>query len=284
MRDRGRWRLSVALALALGLVAAAFAAPAGAATGEPGAASRAGEESLRLWAYFDGDTPVTGARVRAYSGGRELRERRGPGPVTTLSEGTGFLQFRELPRDFTIEVTGGRAGGRPVRGSLTAEVRGVRDGDLVDVNPITTLADAWEDSEEGRSQRRARNVVERTLGIRRIFDDYDLYASDRWFDGDRFLRWTLEQGSVGAGARALVDHIDEPGFDRRVFRDSDEGGPNARVAAIPGADRGKHPGRADRRCQQRGQSLRSAGIPSRHRAALHQEGDRCGAEPEQGDQ
>ena len=104
------------------------------------------------------------------------------------------------------------------------------------MNPITTLADAWEDSEEGRSQRRARNVVERTLGIRRIFDDYDLYASDRWFDGDRFLRWTLEQGSVGAGARALVDHIDETSFDRRVFRDSDEGGPNARVAAIPGAD------------------------------------------------
>ena len=92
MRDRGRWRLSVALALALGLVAAALT-PAGAATGEPGAASRAGEESLRLWAYFDGDTPVTGARVRAYSGGRGLRDRRGPGPVTTLSEGTGFLQL-----------------------------------------------------------------------------------------------------------------------------------------------------------------------------------------------
>jgi hypothetical protein len=225
--------LSVVAALGLAL-AALFATSARAADGDADAASHTGDESLRLWAYFDGDTPVKGARVRAYSGGRELRERGGPGPVTTLSEGTGFLEFRNLPRDFTIEVTGGRADGRPVRGSLTAEVRGVRDGDLVDVNPITTMADAWKNAEEGRSQRRARSVVERTLGIRRLFDDHDLYATDRWFDGDRFHRWTLEQGSIGAGARQLVGHIDDPGFDRRVFRDSDEGGPNARVAAIPG--------------------------------------------------
>jgi len=230
----GRCRLLVALALGVGVMLATLAAPAGAAESDPDAIGRAGKETLRLWAYFDGDTPVKGARVRAYSGGRELRERGGPGPVTTLSEGTGFLQFRELPRDFTIKVTGGRAGGKPMRGSLTAEVRGVRDGDLVDVNPITTVADAWENAEEGRSQRRARAVVERTLGIRRIFDDHDLYATDRWFDGDRFHRWTLERGSIGAGARELVEHIDDPGFDRRTFRDSDEGGPNARVAAIPG--------------------------------------------------
>jgi len=236
VRDRGRWRLSVALALALGLALAALAAPAGAATGHPDAVSRADKQSLRIWAYFDGDTPVTGARVRVYAGGRELRERGGPGPVRTLSGGTAFLRFRSLPPRLRIVVSGGRAGGRPVRGSLKTKVRGVSDGELVDVNPVTTVTDVWAHSEEGRSHRRARNVVERTLGIKRRLDDYDLYVNDQWFNGDRFHRWTLEQGSVGAGARALVDHIDEPGFDRRVFRSGDGGGgggPEASVAANP---------------------------------------------------
>jgi hypothetical protein len=228
--------LSVTLALSLGLLLAALAVPAGAATSGPETVGRDGKQSLRIWAYFDGDTPITGARVRVFAGGRELRERSGPGPVRTLSGGSGFLQFRSLPPRLRIVVSGGRAGGRPVRGSLKAKVRGVTDGELVDVNPVTTVADAWAHAEKGRSHRRARNVIERTLGIRRIFDDDDLYATDRWFDGDRFHRWTLEQGSVGAGARALVDHIDEPGFDRRVFRDSDDGGPSARVAANYGGE------------------------------------------------
>jgi hypothetical protein len=233
VRDRGRWRLSVALALALGLAAAAFAVPASAANGDPDAVSRAGKQSLQIWAYFDGDTPVSGARVRVYAGGRRLRERGGAGGTDrTDSVGTALMQLPSLPSRLRVVVSGGRAGGRPVRGSLKAKVRGVTDGELVYVNPVTTVSDVWAHAEDGRSHRRARNVIERTLGIRRILDDADLFATDQWFDGDSFHRWTLEQGSVGAGARALVRHVDRPGFDRRVFRPRDGGGPGgARIAA-----------------------------------------------------
>jgi hypothetical protein len=228
--------LPLAFALSLGL-AAALAAPAGAATGDPDAVGRAGTQSLRIWAYFDGDTPVSGARVRVYAGGRPLRERGdGPGLARTLPEGTAFLRFTSLPSRLRIVVSGGRAGGRPVRGSLKTKVRGVNDIELVHVNPVTTVADAWAHAEEGRSHRRARTVIERALGIRRIFDDYDLYTTDQWFNGDRFHRWTLEQGSVGAGTRALVRRIDRPGFDRYLFRPQDGEGPDARVAASGGAD------------------------------------------------
>ncbi len=245
VRGRGRWWLSVALALALGLVAA-LAAPAGAAEGDPDATSRAGKQSLRIWAYFDGDTPVTGGRVRVYADGRRLHEG-GAGTTRTLSEGTALLRFRSLPSRLRVVVTGGRAGGRPVRGSLKTKLRGVTDGELVHVSPVNTVADVWAHAEEGRSHRRARNVVERTLGIKRLLDDYDLNATDRWFDGDSFQRWTLERGSVGAGARALVRRIDRPGFNRRVFRPRDGRSPQRPRRRQRGRDRGHDPERADRR-------------------------------------
>lgn len=82
MQYSGRTRLSVAVLLALALALLALAAPAGAATGDP---RRAGQESLHIWAYFDGDTPVSGGRVRVYADGRRLRARDfGPGPARTF--------------------------------------------------------------------------------------------------------------------------------------------------------------------------------------------------------
>jgi hypothetical protein len=113
-------------------------------------------------------------------------------------------------------------------------VRSVTDGELVQVNPVTTLADAWDVAEQGRSLRRGRNVVERLLGIKRVLDDGDLFATDRWFDGDAFHRWTLERGTVGAGVRTLVRRIDRPGFHRRVFRPRRNVDADARLAASPG--------------------------------------------------
>ena len=124
--------------------------------------------------------------------------------MVTTPAGIAFLQFSSLPRTLRVVVSDGRAGGAPVPGSLKARVRGVTDGDVVHVNPITTLADVWARKGRGSSHRRLRNVVERTLGIRRVLDNLDLSVTDRWFNGDRFLRWTLERGSVGAAAGALV--------------------------------------------------------------------------------
>ena len=241
MERAERTRLSVALALSLGVLLAALAAPAGAAKGgQPDRASPADEKSLEIWAYFDGDTPVSGGEVRAYADGRRLRERGdGPGPVTTFSGGEALLRFDSLPSALRIVVSGGRAGGERVDGSLRTKVRGVSDGDLVHVNPVTTVSDLLAHREDGPGLDHPRDLTERTLGIEPALDDHDLYATDRWFDGDRFLRWALERGSVGAGARALVRLIERPGFDRRQFDPPDGGGPEAGVAAGGGSSAGK---------------------------------------------
>ena len=143
-----------------------------------------------------------------------------------------LLRFNSLPSTLRIVVSGGRAGGKRVRGSLRTKVRGVTDGEVVHVNPVTTVSARLAHPEDGRSLRHVRDLTERTLGIRRILDYHDLYATDQWFEGDRFRRWTMEQGSVGAGARALVQLIERPGFDRRRFRPGDGGNPKARVAAL----------------------------------------------------
>jgi hypothetical protein len=93
------------------------------------------------------------------------------------------------------------------------------------------VSDLLAHADDDLSLRHARNLTERTLGIRRSLDNYDLYVTDRWFEGDRFERWALEQGSVEKGARAIVRLIERPGFDRRTFRPWDKGRPGRRVAA-----------------------------------------------------
>ena len=144
-----------------------------------------------------------GWRARTHTGWPP-RGRGGPGPVVTTPAGIAFLQFSSLPRTLRVVVSDGRWGGAPVPGSLKARVRGVTDGDVVHVNPITTLADVWARKGDGLEPPPTAHVVERTLGIRRVLDPLELSVTDLWFNGDRFLRWTLERGSVGAAAGALV--------------------------------------------------------------------------------
>jgi hypothetical protein len=233
MQCSGGTRLSVAV-LSLSLALVALAAPAGAATGDPGGSR---QQSLSIWAYFDGDTPVTGGTVHAYADGKELNSD-GRGPVTTIPGGMAMLRFDSLPSALRIVVSGGHAGGERVLGSLRTKVRDVTDGEIVHVNPVTTVSDLLAHREEGPGLRHERDLTERTLGIRPILDDHDLWATDRWFGGDRFLRWALERGSVGAGARHLVHLIERPGFDQRQFDPPDGGGPEAGVATSADANAG----------------------------------------------
>jgi hypothetical protein len=224
-----RNRTVIAMAL-IAVCALADTGPAAAAA--PNASRSETPDSLRVWAYFDGDTPVDGGQVRVYSGERLLQEGDAASD-RTFPEGTALLRFSSLPRDLRVVVTGGRAGGRQLVGSLTAEVHGATDGTLVEVNPVTTLADAWTDAGRRRTPGRARNVIERLLGIPRILDDADLYATDRWFDGDTFERYALAHGSVEAAVNALVRYVDRPGDQRRVFRARRRSRKRASSAASP---------------------------------------------------
>jgi hypothetical protein len=134
------------VALSLALALAVLAAPAGAANG--GQAERASPtdgQFVDIGAYFDGDTPVYGGRVRVYADGKKLNVD-GAGPVTTLPGGEAQLQFDSLPFALRIVVSGGRAGGERVDGSLTTKVRDVTDGEIIHVNPSPPSPTCWRDA------------------------------------------------------------------------------------------------------------------------------------------
>lgn len=173
-----------------------------AAVAKPAARPAVRTALVPVWVFLDGDTPVTGGRVRVYAGGlhanramapvraRALRQRDGARQERSSAMGVALLEFARLPRTFTVVVSGGRAGGERLSGSLSVHVRGYRFdvGNVVSVDPVTTLVDSWQRVHPRVSTRRARRTVDRALGLPAWADDIDLRATDRWFDGDAFLR------------------------------------------------------------------------------------------------
>ena len=222
-----RPRLALGVVVLAALVMAACVSPASAQDEE--------RHTLFVEAYFDGDTPLSDAEVRVFSGGRELGDR--DDGVRTYPEGTAMVRLPDLPDRLRVVVSGGEARGKPVDGSLTVDLRGAADGDVVDVNPVTTLVEAWKDAGPDRNSERGRDVVERFLGIDRVLDDADLLATDRWFDGDEFASFAARSGGIGRAVRDLVERIDDR--DRgRAFRPGDGEGsaPRAPVNVAGGAD------------------------------------------------
>ncbi|HEX6116130.1 MAG TPA: hypothetical protein VFY99_03450 [Solirubrobacterales bacterium] len=222
------------LATLLGLVAAGGSLTSAQARGTDDPPQGDGPKRLLVWAYFDGDTPLSEAEVRVYADGRQLGD-----PVRTHPQGTALVRLPALPERLRVVVGGGEARGKRVEGSLSTELRDVADGDVVDVNPVTTLVDAWKDAGPDRNAARGRDVIERLLGIDRILDDADLLATDRWFDGDEFVDWAADRGSIGDAVDDLVRRVEGPGDERRPFRPPDgDGGspPRAAIDVAAGAD------------------------------------------------
>ena len=198
----------VGLVLVCGL---AFGLPAhadaGVVPGEP--------TVLAVWGLADGDTDDAGATVRVFAGrpaarGGAARSRRalaqtnGRRADRTYRSGVSLLEFPRLPRDFVVEVSGGRAGGRRMPGSLRAVVSGYQSGDVIYVNPVTTMAAAaYRHAGAIGSRRRAYQEMR----IPRWMSQADLSFSDRYFDGDTFLAAARRAGGVGALIRRLLhDH------------------------------------------------------------------------------
>ena len=237
IRPAGRCRFSAWVLLALSAVLfVALCSSAGAAGGKAAGPGPGDEQPLRVWAYFDGDTPVSGGQVHIYADGRELLgDGIGGSDVRTFSDGTALVLLHSLPSRLRVVITGGRAGGGPVRGSLKTSVDGSDVRDVIEVNPVTTVTEVLANKEgnQGGSDREIRDLAEQTLGIPQVLDDADLFATDRWFDGDRFRRWAAEQGSIEDGARVLAALAEQPGLDQHRFRPPGGDGPESRVAAKP---------------------------------------------------
>jgi hypothetical protein len=219
-----RTAAAVVCATVLGLVSAC-----------PALGSASQQESpavLAVWALADGDTPVADGRVRVLAAGRPLRQVA-EASERTHEEGMALLEFASLPDRFTVEVSGGRVGGRRLRGTLRSEVDGYRSGGVVHVSPVTTLIADHVAAHRARGRpittARARREIYRLLRIPRWQDAADLRSSDEFFDGDAYLRAVRAAGGVEALNRALVRQEMRAGDDPRRFR---PGGRRARAAAV----------------------------------------------------
>ena len=189
---------------------------------------------LAVWGLADGDTDAAGATVRVFAGppaarggasrsGRPLAQTNGRRADRTYRSGVALLAFRRLPSEFVVEVTGGRANGRRVPGTLRAPVRGYRSGDVIYVNPVTTMMAAYRAAvERGSLDERyagARRLAYRELRIPHWMSQADLSYRDRRFDGDTFLGAARRAGGVGALVHRLL-HDDRAG---RRFTESRRG-------------------------------------------------------------
>jgi hypothetical protein len=191
---------------------------------EKGSAAAAARPAVvAVWALADGDTPLARARVRILKGGRPIRSG---GRERTSAEGVSLMRFKRIPRRFTVEVTPRRG----LDGRLRAVVRNYHSARVVHVNPVTTLiANLAAHRRRGRpiGLKHARREVFDVLRIPDWHDHSDLRHSDRYFDGDAYLRAARRAGGVAALNRALLRRaLDDQ---RRAFHNR---GRTARAAAI----------------------------------------------------
>jgi hypothetical protein len=188
-----------------------------------------------VWATAGGNAPLGGAVVRVLQGHHMLRENDRTRVERTSPSGVSLMSFARVPRDFTVQVTPrGRLGG-----SLKAIVHGYRPGDVVFVNPVTTMAaDITGKRARGGKQigpAQARRDVDRVLGIPSWETDDDLRLAADVLDGRRYLRAARKAGGIAALDRALEEAAASHGS-RHLFR----GGagvraPMAQAAAVGAA-------------------------------------------------
>jgi len=207
----------VALLAATATATAIFGAAA-----VPASAGDRTTQYLLVNANVDGDTPVSGALVRANRCGGDkrdgpLRQRDGSRGERTPKTGVTLLEFDRLPACYDVVVTGGRAGGRPLDGSFVSRNSNAK-GQLenVAVTPVSTLVHQFRMAHPKMSDPRAARRVKRRLKIPFYYDTFDLQADDNAFDGDRYLAATRRQGGVATLNRELVSDAE-----RRSFRDLD---------------------------------------------------------------
>ena len=199
---RRAWKVPRRVQLLLGVVLVGVFAFGLCARADAGAA-RDKPTVLAVWGLADGDTDVAGATVRVFAGppaarggasrsGRALAQTNGRRADRTYRSGVALLAFRRLPSEFVVEVRGGRANGRRVPGTLRAAVRGYRSGDVIYVNPVTTMMAAYRAAVErgslDRSYAGARRLAYRELRIPHWMSQADLSYRDRRFDGDTLSR------------------------------------------------------------------------------------------------
>ena len=172
---------------------------------------------------------MSGGRVRVYASergavaGRPLRQTNGNRQERTYRAGTALLEFSRLPAEFVIEVAR-RPHGRPEAARCIPRRRArlpLRRGRArqsrhdADRRPHRR-APAPRPPDHAVRVPAARSTA--CCASRRWQDGADLRNSDRYFDGDAYLRAARRAGGVAALNRALVREELRPGDRPRRFR------------------------------------------------------------------
>lgn len=147
-----------------------------------------GEMLIRLQVNIGKDNPVVRSRVVVRStGGEQL--------LRGYTNGVGqaiFLTQQKLPDRVVVRVTGGRS--KALKGSVI-DLRAFfepRDGEVVDVNPLTTMDELCRSGAYGTF---CSTAVDSFYRLKGSVDYRDLVAiSDRWFNGTRFGRDAAKRG------------------------------------------------------------------------------------------
>ena len=192
-----------------------FAVAGGSLAVAPARAARSSEDVL-VDANADGDTPISGGLVQVYRcarptsrrgvvAGASLRRASGVRAKRTNSAGVALVNFGRLPSCLIVDVSGGRANGRKLRGSFRAEAHNT-PGQIMSVlvTPVSTLTYDERREHPGMSTARATRVIQRLLGIPSNFDNIDLAADDTSFDGDRYIAAGFRAGSIGKLNAGLI--------------------------------------------------------------------------------
>ena len=198
------------LSLAVGLVTVLLAMPAGAlAAGgispRPAQTVRSRSQIVPVWAYLNGAVPVVGAQTRIVARGRAVRQSDGRFSARTNQQGVVLLAFAHVPRRFTVIASGGRAGGRQVKGSQRSSVAGYRAAGVVVVNPLTTVLARLRHERPQLTPGRSALIVKRYFRIPAWADmTEDLRTSHGWFDAGAYLRQAQRSGSTNRLTRLVV--------------------------------------------------------------------------------
>jgi hypothetical protein len=155
------------------------------------------------------DTAPGGARLSGATVRLRTPAGRLIGRDTTGELGVSLADLRvaRAPRAFTVEVSGGRIGGRRLIGTLRAQVRGYRAGRTVIVDLPTTLAAAWQRAHAGVGPAEAARAVEARLGIPVTHRLGAQVVAPAHFDGAAALRGAQAVGGVDRWAAAEVARL-----------------------------------------------------------------------------
>jgi len=197
------------LLLAAALVAWWLSMPTGALAaggGSPGVAAGPRSELVPVWAYVNGDLPLAGAWVGIVTQKGAMRQVNGRLLARTNAHGVVVLAFAHVPRRFSVIVTGGRAGGQALKGSLRTEVHTYSGAaGVVEVNPLTTVLARLRSERPRLTYGAAALLVKRYYRVPAWADlAENLRTSRAWFDARAYLRQARRYGSVDGLTRIVV--------------------------------------------------------------------------------